>query len=68
MIHKIKSILISLGFCTEDSKYIAQDIYKTYTSSNRHYHDIKHIANMLFNLNDFNHKKAPFLVLPIILY
>ena len=53
MIHKIKSILISLGFCTEDSKYIAQDIYKTYTSSNRHYHDIKHIANMLFNLDDF---------------
>lgn len=60
MIHKIKSVLINLGFCVEDSKYIAQDIYKTYTSPNRHYHDIKHIANMLSNLDDFiqNSNKA----------
>ncbi len=44
----------------EDSKYIAQDIYKTYTSPNRYYHDIKHIANMLSNLDDFiqNSNKA----------
>ena len=53
MIYKIKNILKKLGFCVEDIENIAQNIYKTYTSPKRYYHDINHISNMLSKFDDF---------------
>ena len=53
MIYNIKNILKKLGFCVEDIENIAQNIYKTYTSPKRYYHDINHISNMLSKFDDF---------------
>lgn len=53
MILRIKSILINLGFCDQDCECLAQNIYTTYTAPERGYHNIKHISNMLHNLDEF---------------
>lgn len=53
MIYRIKSVLADIGFCAKDVESLSQDIFDTYTSSERCYHNINHIFNMLNHFNDF---------------
>ena len=53
MIDRIKSVLTKLGFCAKDVDSLSQDIFNTYTSAERYYHNINHIYKMLNNFDDF---------------
>lgn len=53
MIDRIKSVLTKLGFCAKDVDSLSQDIFYTYTSAERYYHNINHIYKMLNNFDDF---------------
>lgn len=51
--NKILSILLDIGFNLQDAETILQDIITTYNRPDRGYHDLTHISNMLYYLNDF---------------
>ncbi len=53
MIHRIRTVLTDMGFCGKDVVSLSQDIFDTYTSSERCYHNINHIFNMLNHFDDF---------------
>lgn len=53
MKYKIKSVLKNIGFCSTDIEYISDDIICTYNLSERGYHGVKHILDMLMNFDDF---------------
>ena len=53
MKHRIKRVLSDLGFHKDDVEILSQDIFETYTSVGRNYHDINHILNMLNNFDEF---------------
>ena len=50
---EILSILLNIGFNLQDAETISQNIITTYNKSDRGYHDLTHISNMLYYLNDF---------------